>query len=53
MGAASRRQDKLIRDFGVPRDNYNGYGDDLTEAEQDHIAQGSKTQDGRIGGNHS
>ena len=46
-----KKQDKLIRDFGVPRDNYNGLGDDLTVDEQNHIAQGSKTQDGRVGGN--
>ena len=45
-----KKQDKLIRDFGVPRDNVDGKGGSLTPTEQAKIANGARTQDGRIGG---
>jgi hypothetical protein len=41
---------KLIRDFGVPRDNVDGKGKALTVQEQRQIADNAKTQNGRIGG---
>jgi hypothetical protein len=47
---AARAVAKLIRDFGVPRDNFNGKGDDMDPSVQSAIAQKSQTQSGRIGG---
>jgi hypothetical protein len=41
---------KLIRDFGVPRDNVDGKGGSLTVQEQQQIADKAKSQSGRIGG---
>lgn len=43
---------KRLRSSGVPKNNVDGKGGTLTDAEQRHIADNApaKTQNGRIGG---
>jgi hypothetical protein len=50
---AKSRQSKLIRSFGIPRDNVDGKGGSLTVDEQERIAEAERTQNGRIGGSTS